>query len=448
MKQPGNPLEPKGSRAVQFTSLFYLYLRKQRVNLSNKTEGIVFINLPKNLEQTIGDFKVDPTIPIPLQLPENHKKIEADDVTVERIVAGMLKIIAWDPDNEHFEYYREFVLASQPESIEQLNIAAIAKEKIEDHDFSEELFLVVNHLSQQPASYINLATHYAKRATLAEDNEGKGALYDLYQQKTIDTLIEGLKKNPEDPDLLCEIGYFHIYQNNIDTARDYLEQYMNAAKEDDERKAQVKNILKDINNKLTNDTALLQAYDEIQLCNEDKALELLDVYIEKNPEVWNAFFFKGWALRRQLKFTEAKENLLHCIKLGESNSEIYNELSICALEEGHQELAVYYLDSALDLEPDNIKLLTNLAYLKLEEKDYDKARQLLERARAIDIKDPLVEHLSKSYCSATGDTLNEKPIIEEVVEDIETYEELSGHSHHAHKKDDGVEEVIQIGEDN
>jgi tetratricopeptide (TPR) repeat protein len=415
------------------------------MNLSNKTEGIVFINLPKDLEQEIGDFKVNPTIPIPLQLPEDHKEMEANDVTVERIIAGMLKIIAWVPEHKHFEYYRQFVLASQPESIEQLNIAAIAKEKKEDYDFSEELFLCVNHLSPQPASFINLATHYAKRATLTEDSEGKGALYDLFQQKTIDTLNEGLEQNPDDPDLLCEIGYFHIYQNNIDSARDYLEKYMEKALEDDKRKEQVGNVLKDINNKLTNDTALLQAYDEIQLCNEDKAIELLDIYIAKNPDVWNAFFFKGWALRRQFEYESAKECFLECIRLGESNSEIYNELSICALEEGHKELAIFYLDSALDLEPQNLKILTNLAFLKMEDKDYDKARQLLENARTIDINDPLVQHLSKAYCTATGETLSKEPIIEEVVEDIQSYEEISGHSHHSHKEAD--DEVISLGED-
>ncbi len=415
------------------------------MNLSNKTEGIVFINLPKDLEQTIGNFKVDPTIPIPLQLPENHDRMESEDVSIERIIAGMLKIIAWNPDHENFEYYRNFVLASQPESVEQLNIAAIAKEKKEDYDFSEELFLVVNHLAPQSASFINLATHYAKRATLAEDTEGKDALYDYFQQKTIDTLVEGLEKNQNDPDLLCEIAYFHIYQNNIDSARDYFEKFMENSQEDDQRRERVANVLKDINNKLTDDATLLQAYDEIQLCNEDKAIELLDKYLEGNNDVWNAHFLKGWALRRKLKFEAAKECFLECIKLGESNSEIYNELSICALEEGHKELSVFYLDSALDLEPENLKILTNLAFLKLEDEDYDKARYLLEKARVLDEKDPLVIHLSKAYCSATGETL-EDPIIEEVVEDITEYEEISGHSHHAPKKRE--DESIIIGDDN
>lgn len=387
-----------------------------------KNKGIVFITLPKDFNQKLGDFTINPEIPIPIQLPEDHSELRKEDVSVERIIAGMLKIIAWEPDHEHFKYYRDFVLSSQPESVDQLNIAAIAKEKKEDYEFSEELFLIVNHLSPQPSTFINLATHYAKRATNAEDTDGKNALYDFFQQKTLDTLTEGVALFNEDPDLLCELGYFHIYQKNIEAARDYLEKFVKVAKENDERKEKIENILRDINTKLTTDAKLLQAYDEIQLCNEEKALELLNLYINENPDVWNAHFFKGWALRRKLRFSEAKQSFLECIKLGESNSEIYNELSICALEEGHRELAIYYLDSALDLKPDDLKILTNLAYLKLEDKDYDKARYLLEKSRAIDEKDPLVKHLIKSYCDATGESLS-STIVEEIVEDVEAVEE-------------------------
>lgn len=389
---------------------------------TSKSNGIVFINLPEDFNQKMGNFNIKSNIPIPVQLPDDHKELTKDDVSVERIIAGMLKIIAWQPEHEHFSYYKEFILSTQPECVEQLNLAAIAKEKKEDYDFSEELFLIVNHLEPQASTFINLATHYAKRATVAEDTDGKNALYDYFQQKTLDTLTEGVQLFNEDPDLLCELGYFHIYQKNIEAARDYLEKFIKVATDDDKRKERVSNILKDINSKLTSDAKLLQAYDEIQLCNEEKAIELLNDYIKENDEVWNAYFFKGWALRRKLKFAEAKECFLECIKLGESNSEIYNELSICALEEGHRELAIFYLDSALDLQPDDLKILTNLAYLKLEDKDFDKVRYLLEKARVIDEKDPLVKHLCKEYCKTTGETLSDI-IVEEVVDDVEAFEE-------------------------
>lgn len=394
---------------------------------TEKLKGIVFINLPEKLAKEVEGFKVDPKIPLPVQLPDGRTTLELDDITIERIVAGMIKIIAWEPENQHFDYYRNFVLSAQKDVINQLNVAAIAKEKAEDYTFSEELFLAVNNLAPQPATFINLATHYSTQAAKAQ--ETSQTEYDYYQQKAFETLNEGLKNFKDNPDLLCEIGYFHVYQNNIEAARDNLEKYIQVAEDSDKRKDQVKKILNDINTKIEDDSKLLQAYDQINLCNEDKAIELLDDFLKANPDVWNAHFFKGWALRRQHKYSEAKPCFLEALKLGECNSEIYNELAICSLEEGQRELALFYLDTAIDLDPDNITLLTNYALLNLEDKNYDKARYLLEKSRNIDDKDPLVIHLIKKYCEETGDTLSD-PIKEEIVEDVKEAHDKEHHHHH------------------
>ena len=394
---------------------------------NERLNGIVYITLPESFKKQIDGFKLDPAIPIPVQLEEGKTSVDIEDITIERIVAGMIKIVAWDTKNSHFDYYREFIQAAQSDAVNQLNVAAIAKEKAQDYAFSEELFIAVNNLAPQPATFINLATLYSTQASKLKDSSSTE--YDYFQQKAFDTLNEGLEKFKDNPDLLCEIGYFHVFQNNIESAREYLEKYLKKADKDDKRIIQVKKILSDINEKISDDSKLLEAYDQINLSNEDKAIELLDDFIKKNPDVWNAHFFKGWALRRQGKFTEAKPNFLEALKLGECNSEIYNELAICALEEGQRELALFYLDTAIDLEPESITLLTNYALLNLEDANYDKARYLLEKARVVDEKDPLVIHLIEKYTEATGEKISDHPIKEEVVEDLQLEEHEHDHDH-------------------
>lgn len=400
---------------------------------NSKLEGIVFINLPSSMAKTINDFVIDTNISIPYQLAEGETEVNPEDITIERIVAAMIKIVAWDENNEYFDYYRDFIQAAQTDAVNQLNIAAIAKEKAKDYEFSEELFLAVNNLAPQPSTFINLATHYSNQAVIRKDKEETE--YDYYLQKAFSILNDGLKQFENNSDLLCEIGYFHVYQNNIEAAREYLERYLDVAEKDDERVQQVKKLLKDINEKINDDSKLLEAYDQINMSNEDKAIELLDEFISKNPEVWNAHFFKGWALRRQEKFDLAKPCFLEALKLGECNSEIYNELAICALEEGQRELSLFYLDTAIDLDPESITLLTNYALLNLEDKNYDKARYVLEKARAIDDKDPLVIHLIKAYSEATGEDLT-KIVNEEVVDDLKLKEDINEHDHnHDHENE-------------
>ncbi|MCI2076967.1 MAG: tetratricopeptide repeat protein [Sphaerochaeta sp.] len=411
-------------------------------------KDIVFITLPESMGREINGFRVDPARRIPVQLPDGKTAIDAsDEITVEMIISGMLKLIAWRPEDPNHDYYRAFVLAAEPDAVEQLNLAAIAQEKQGHLEFAEELFLTVCHLSPQSATFINLATLYSERA--AKDTS-KGTVYDLYAQKALDTLLEGLKQFPKDADLLCEVGYFHLYQGNTEAARNFFEQYLAVAPQGDKR-TKVEKVFSDITNKITNDTELLGAYDKIQMGEEDKAVQALDAYIAKNPTVWNAYFLKGWALRRLEEFEPAKDAFLKCLSLGERDGDIYNELSLCEFSLGNKELAKTYLDTAVDLDETNLTYLSNLAYLHLKDEEYTEARRLLEKARVIDGNDPLIQQLMKDYATQTGDSLSEQPVEERVVDDETLQEEVKKqdakeamHDFSAHRED--MEETDDEGE--
>ncbi|MFA6844631.1 MAG: tetratricopeptide repeat protein [Sphaerochaetaceae bacterium] len=397
------------------------------------TDDIVFITLPPSMARDINGFKIDPARQLPVQLPEGKTALDGtDEITIEMIIGGMLKIIAYKTEHPNFAYYKAFVLAAEPDCVEQLNLAAIAQEKAGNMGFSEQLFLTVCHLMPQSATYINLATFYSQKAA---NDTNKGEVYDMFAQKALDTLLEGLEAFPKDADLLCEVGYFHLYQGNIEAAKNFFDQYLLVAPQGEKRK-KVEKVFSDINNKINNDTTLMQAYDEIQLSNEQKALSLLDEYIKKNEKVWNAYFLKGWALRRLEQFQKAKEALLMCLKLEESNADIYNELSLCELALGNKELAKTYLNIAVDLDNGNLTMLSNLAYLHLKDLEFDEARKYLEIARSLDGNDPLIIQLMKDYESQTGDKLSE-PIVEQVVDDEKLQEEV--------RKQDAKDEMQDFG---
>ncbi len=406
-------------------------------------DDIVFISLPPSMARKIGDFTIDPAREIPLQLPKGKKKLDADtQVTLEMIVSGMLRIICYQSDNPNFPYYQKFVLAAQPDMVEQLNLAAIAQEKAGHSEFAQELFLTVNHLSPQSATFINLATCYSQKA--ASDKE-KGTLYDMYAQKALDTLMEGVRMFPKDPDLLCETGYFHLYQGNTETAQNFFEQYLAVAPEG-EKRSKVEKVFSDINRKISNDASLMHAYDQIAMGEENEALATLKKWIEKNPKKWNGYFLKGWALRKLDRFDEAREAFLTCLQLGEKDGDIYNELSLCEFSMGNRALAKEYLEIAVDLDGNNLTYLSNLAYMQLEDGEYEEARRLLEKARAIDSEDPLIQELMKDYSAKTGDTLSEHATVEEVLDDEtlgqvvkqhdekEVHDDYAWHEHHHHEE--------------
>ncbi len=396
----------------------------------HRMEDIVYITLPETMRQEINGFMVDPSRQIPLQLKAGQTTIESsDEIGIEMIMAGLLKVVAWEPEHKDFPYYRDFILALQPDAPKELNLAAIAKAKNKDYEFSEELFLAINHLSPEPSTFINLAVIYGERAAALEA-EGKQEEADYYQEKLLRILSDGLKQFPDDTDLLAEIGTFNLYQGNMEIARDYLERYLELAP-DSPRRKQIANMMGDVKEKLDDNRIIMQAYDEIQMGNEDKALELLRGFIKDNPKVWNAWFLKGWAHRRKEEYQSGQEAFMKCLELGETSSDIYNELAICPLEVGDRELAKNYLDIALDLDPENVKILTNLAFLHLRDEEYDLARELLERARVCDERDPGVKQLMKDYERITGDKLAEV-IVEELVDANDLTDPDHDQQHHEH----------------
>ena len=376
----------------------------------SKLESVKFITLPKSMEDQITGFKIDSTIPIPVQMKEGSKHLDPEDVTIESIVAGMLVTIAYKEKDKNLDYYRSFVLAVQPNAIEELNTAAITKEKQKDYPFAEQLFLTVYHMLPQSASCINLATLYSSWA-VHERDEGDEKAEEFYLAKCLNTLEEGLERFGENEDILAELGSFHTYLGNLDIAEGYLKRYM-AVAEEGERKQKLKKMLKDVSFRIDSDNEIKQAYDFMMLDEEDKALETIESFIKKNPRLWHGHFIKGWALRRLKRYKEAEDELLRCISCGESNADIYNELSICALEKGDKELAKSYLDAAVDMDPENLTLVSNLAFLHLRDDEFDEAREWIEKCRKLAPDDSQVRQMMKEYTDKTGepfgDVINEE----------------------------------------
>ncbi len=388
-------------------------------------ENIKFIKLPENFKADLGSFTIDPSIELPILLGEGRDKVEDKDLTVENIVAGMISVIAHHPDNPNFSYYKSFVLASDPHIVEKLNQAAIAKEQRKEFEFAEELFLAVYHLLPQNASCVNLATLYSY---LAVEARSKGEDEKVWIKKVRSTLEDGIERFGEDEMILSELSSFEAYMGNLEEAKEYGERYMEVA-EESERKEEVRKMLKEIAFKLENSEAISEAYDFITLGEPDKALPIIDKFLSANPSIWNGYFLKGWALRIRKDYDEAKECFLECIKLGESNSEIYNELSICELEGGNKELAKAYLETACDLDESNLTTTTNLAYLYLADGEFDEAREYLERARFLAKDDKFVKGLIEEYEKATGEKIGDI-IHEEYVKNTENHdnEEYPGSS--------------------
>ena len=363
---------------------------------------VIFITLPDSIRQEQDGFTFAPEIPLPVQLPDGKEAIDpSEGIRIEMIAAGLLKVIAHQSEHEHSAYYRNMLAALQPDVVKELQLAGIAKANNGDLEFAEELFLAASHLNHNiPELFVNLSVLYGQKARKAMDSDRHEA-YDEAMTKQVNVLRRGLEHNPLSELLLSEFGMLNLFLGNDELALEYLNQYVRIAPEG-EKKTLVEARIKEISDRLENDRTLHEAFDEMQLGNEDQALRLIESFIVNNPKVWSGWFIKGWAHRRLGDFAPAQTAFLKCLELGETNADIYNELSICAVELGDKELSKTYLEIALELDEENVKLLSNLAFLNLRDEEYNRAYELLLKAQTIDPNDPAVKHLKQELAKRTG----------------------------------------------
>jgi Flp pilus assembly protein TadD len=363
---------------------------------------IIFITLPDSIRQEQEGFTFDPEIPLPVQLPDGKDAIDpSEGIRIEMIAAGLLKVIAHQSEHEHSVYYRNMLTALQPDVVKELQLAGIAKANNGELEFAEELFLAASHLNHNiPELFVNLSVLYGQKARIAMDSDNHEA-YDEAMTKQVNVLRRGLEHNPLSELLLSEFGMLNLFLGNDEIALEYLNQYVSIAPES-EKKTLITARITEITDRLENDRTLHEAFDEMQLGNEEQALRLIESFIANNPKVWSGWFIKGWAHRRLGDFAPAQSAFLKCLELGETNADIYNELSICAVELGDKELSKTYLEIALELDEDNVKLLSNLAFLNLRDEEYNRAHELLLKAQTIDPEDPAVKHLKQELAKRTG----------------------------------------------
>lgn len=348
------------------------------MNPSNPFDSIYFINIPEDFETSSAAFPIDKTIPLPVQKKDNESpdSFNMEDLSQEQILAGILTVLAYDKHNEHLDYYRSIINKARPEIKKEMTEAAILKTKNEDWDIAEELFMVLKGLDpEDPAITLNTALFLDQRAE-SYRRAGLNEDADAYDNDALFNYKEAMNAEPAIPDAFFNAGFFYLKQHSFREAKDCFETYLalTCDIEDNElgengiyKKERAQEILNSINKDNMDDESFKHAYKLISSGQEEKGLEEIRTFIQKNPNVWNAWFLLGWGLRRLERWQDAQQAFLQALTCGgETNSDTYNELAICYLEQEKFTEAKKSLEKALSIEPENIKIISNLGYLSLK----------------------------------------------------------------------------------
>lgn len=364
-------------------------------------DTIYYIQLPEDFKPSAKAMHIDPTIPVPVQKKESDAPgtFNMKELTEEQILAGILTVMAYDPKNANIGYYRRFLKDARPNVKKELTEAAILKAKNEDFDLAEEIFSALRGFDPDDmTTVLNTALFFDQRA----DSYRKSGLNEDADAYDADALVyyqDALNAEPPIPDAFFNAGFYFLKKRDFKKAKDNFETYLALIcdkKEEDlgdngeYKKNRAQQILDNIANRNMEDDHFNAAYDLISRGEEEKGLEEIREFLERNPDVWNAWFMLGWGLRRLERFSDARkafEKALTCE--GGETSDTYNELSICLMEEREFDKAKKTLETALSKDPENTKIISNLGYVELKEGNPAKAAAYFQTVLEYDPDDKI-----------------------------------------------------------
>lgn len=371
-------------------------------------ESVYFITLPEGFKLSKNAMHIDPTIPLPVQKKDEDApgQFNPEELTAEQILAGLLTVLAYDKKNTHLDYYRSVLKEARPDIKKELSEAAILKAKNEDYEIAEEMFLALQGFDpEDKAITLNMALFFDQRA----DSYRRSGLIedaDAYDESALYYYKEAMVAEPPVPDSFFNAGFYYLKKNDYYNAKEAFETYVTLTCDikDDElgdngiyKRDRAQELLNRISNQNMDDQRFKAAYDLISSGEEEKGLEQIRLFLEKNPNVWNAWFMLGWGLRRITRYNDAVTAFEKAIEYGgDTNSDTYNEMAICYLEMNDLSKAKSSLMKALAIDPESTKIISNLGYLALKEGNVSEAQKYFATVLEIDPDDKIALHeLSK-----------------------------------------------------
>ncbi len=372
------------------------------MNPASPLDSVYFIKLPEGFKLSPHAMQLSSEIPLPVQKKDEEEagRFDMKELTPEQVLSGILTVLAYDRQNEHLDYYRKILSEARPGIKSELAEAAILKTRNEDWELAEEIWLALHGLDpEDKAIILNMALFFDQRA----DNYRKNALYDdadAYDSSAEEYYKDLLDSEEEVPDAFFNAGFFYLKKHNFSDAKACFDSYlalMSDAKEEDlgengEYKIKrAQETLEKIKNRNLENERFHKAYELISSGREADGLVEIRRFIQDNPVVWNAWFLLGWGLRRLEQFAEAKmafQKAREC-EGGDESADTCNELAICQMETGDLDGAQESLIDALNLDPDNTKVISNLGFLSLKRGNEEEARKYFMTVLDIDPKDPV-----------------------------------------------------------
>jgi len=182
---------------------------------------IAFLAIDRLEARRIGDFQLDPAVPLPIELPA-QQPLRPEDISWQAIISAMLKLLAYRPEGSEADYYRRFILAAQPDIKEEFTRAGILKAERGELALAVEIFRSMAGLFPECGqTRNNLALVYEQQAARLED-AGAAEEAGPLREQAFAAYKAALAAEPELAACHLNFAHFHLRSGNPGKAREHL----------------------------------------------------------------------------------------------------------------------------------------------------------------------------------------------------------------------------------
>lgn len=278
------------------------------------------------------------------------------------------------------------------------NMGQLASElgRIEDAAFAYKAMIACGH--DLPVAYDNLGV------LMAQGGDVEGAC---------DCWHRAIEFDPKKASAFCNLGRAAIESGDLGKAMDYLKKslaanpdffmtHLNMAElykkrgEHDRAKSCIEKAMR-LNPELSFTKPLrekLQKANELTDSDRDEdAMAIFDEIVGENGMCWQAWFFRGIALRKLKRFDEAEKSFLKSAEINAKFPDSRNELGVIYLAKRKLDDALMLFQSASELSPNHHGFLCNLGLCLMEMGRFEEARQNFSKAKFLKPGDKKIDEL-------------------------------------------------------